>query len=71
VSLSDLSYDIITLLQSKLEAVDIYDQFIEDAEEAGDAQAQQLFEQIKQQDEQHVEALTAALERLAKAGKLR
>lgn len=69
--ISDLGYDIITLLQSKLEAVDVYDQFIEDAREAGDQQALQLFEQIKQQDAQQVEQLTAALERIVKAGKLR
>jgi bacterioferritin (cytochrome b1) len=69
--ISDLGYDIITLLQSKLEAVDVYDQFIEDAREAGDQQSAQLFEQIKQQDEQQVEQLSAALERIVKAGKLR
>lgn len=68
---SDLAYDIITLLQSKLEAVSIYDQFIEDAQDAGDAQTAQLLQQIAQQDQQHVEQLAAALERLVKQGKLR
>lgn len=68
---SDLAYDIITLLQSKLEAVSIYDQFIEDAQEAGDSQTAQLFDQIRQQDEQQVDQLSAALERIVKAGKFR
>ncbi len=71
MGVSDIAYDIITLLQSKLEAVSIYDQFIEDAQEAGDTQSAQLFEQIRQQDEQQVDQLTAALERIVKAGKLR
>ena len=68
---SDLAYDIITLLQSKLEAVSIYEQFVEDAQEAGDTQTAQLFDQIRQQDEQQVDLLAAALERVVKAGKLR
>jgi bacterioferritin (cytochrome b1) len=68
---SDLGYDIITLLQSKLEAVDVYPVYIEDATEAGDAETAQLLEQIMHQDEQHVELLTGALERLVKQGKLR
>ncbi len=69
--ISDLGYDIITLLQSKLEAVDIYDHFIEDAQEAGDQQTVRLFEDIRRQDQQQVEQLAAALERIVKAGKLR
>lgn len=68
---SDLAYDIITLLQSKLEAISIYDQFIEDAQDAGDTQTAQLFQQIEQQDRQHVELLASALERLVKQGNLR
>jgi bacterioferritin (cytochrome b1) len=71
VGLSELGYDIITLLQSKLEALDIYDQFIADADEAGDTQSRQLFERLKQQDAQHVELLSAALERLVRTGKFR
>jgi bacterioferritin (cytochrome b1) len=70
-SVSDLGYDIITLLQSKLEAVDVYPVYIQDAEEAGDSQTARLLEQIMQQDEQQVELLAAALERLVKQGKLR
>ncbi len=68
---SDLGYDLITLLQSKLEAVAIYEQFIEDARDAGDTQTAQLFEEIQRQDEQQVEQLAAALERIVKQGKLR
>jgi ferritin-like metal-binding protein YciE len=68
---SDLGYDIITLLQSKLEAVDIYPLYIEDATEAGDAEIAHLLEQILRQDEQHIEMLTGALERLVNQGMLR
>ena len=66
--LSDVSYDLLSILQSKLDAVAIYEQYIDDAKEAGNGSVVQLFEQIKQQDEQAAEKLTQALERLVKNG---
>ena len=69
--LSDLSYDILTSLQSKLEALDVYEQFIDDCEEAGEDGCRQLFEEMRQDDERHVERLTSELERLVREGKFR
>ncbi len=67
--LSDLSYDILTALQNKLEAVWAYDQYIEDCEEAGNEDCRKLFEEMQQRDEQDVELIKAQLEKLVKAGK--
>lgn len=69
--MNDLSYDILTILQSKLDATAIYDTYMEDADEAADPKVKTLFEQIKKDDERHVEQLTAELERLVKEGKFR
>ncbi|HEX6796688.1 MAG TPA: DUF892 family protein [Ktedonobacterales bacterium] len=66
--LNDVSYDLLSVLQSKLDAIAIYEQYIEDAKEAGNAQVEQLFEQIKQQDEQAAEKLTNTLETMVKSG---
>ena len=66
--LNDVSYDLLSVLQSKLDAIAIYEQYIEDAKEAGNGQVEQLFEQIKQQDEQAAEKLTNTLETLVKNG---
>lgn len=66
--LNDVSYDLLSVLQSKLDAIAIYEQYIEDAKEAGNGQVEQLFEQIKQQDEQAAEKLTDTLETLVKSG---
>jgi bacterioferritin (cytochrome b1) len=69
--LSDLSYDLLTALQSKLEAVQAYEVYIDDCEEAGDDESRQLFEEILQDEEQHVERLSARLEQLVRDGKFR
>lgn len=66
--LNDVSYDLLSVLQSKLDAIAIYEQYIEDAKEAGNGQVEQLFEQIKQQDEQAAEKLTNTLETMVKSG---
>lgn len=66
--LNDVSYDLLSILQSKLDAVAIYEQYIEDAKEAGNGQVAQLFEQIKQQDEQAADKLASALEQMVKNG---
>ena len=69
--LNDLSYDLLTALQSKLEAVNAYEVYIEDCEEAGDDESRRLFEEILQADEQHVEQLSARLEQLVRDGTFR
>lgn len=66
--LNDVSYDLLSVLQSKLDAIAIYEQYIEDAKEAGNSQVERLFEQIKQQDEQAAEKLTDTLETMVKSG---
>ncbi len=69
--ISDLGYDILTTLQSKLEAVWAYEQYLEDCEDGGDDALRQLFEEIKRDDERHVERLRAELERMVKDGRFR
>jgi bacterioferritin (cytochrome b1) len=71
MALSDLSYDVLTALQSKLEAVNAYELYIEDCEEAEDQETRQLFEEMLQDDERHVEQLSARLEQLVRDGKFR
>jgi len=71
VGISDTTFDVITALQSKLEAVAVYEQYIEDFEDAGDAHGKQIFEEIRRVDEQHAEQLAGELERLIRDGKFR
>jgi|GEM_PF-2493548 hypothetical protein len=62
--MSNLAYDVITALQSKLEGLNAYDKYCRDGNV-------QLWQQIAQLDQQAVMMLTQALEQLAQAGELR
>ena len=57
----NLTYDLITSLNNKLEAVTAYDKYLKDAQ--GDQQCQQIFQQMMQDDKKHVELLRQELAR--------
>jgi bacterioferritin (cytochrome b1) len=69
MALSNLSYDLVTTLHNKLEAVTAYDQYIKDCQAAGDTGCRQLFEEFKRADEQHVNRLRTEFERMVRDGK--
>jgi hypothetical protein len=50
--LDNLSYDLVTLLYEKSKALEAFDKYIQDAQ--NDEQALQLFEQMRQADEQFI-----------------
>jgi bacterioferritin (cytochrome b1) len=60
----NLNFDVLTVLQNKLEALEAYKQYVRDAKAAGDEQCQQLFQDLHQEDERHAERLWAQLSRL-------
>jgi hypothetical protein len=64
VAIRDLEYDVLTVLQSKLEAAVVYDRYIEDAEQAKDAECRRLFEEIKREDGRRAERHRTELGRL-------
>lgn len=69
MTLSDVNYDIISALQNKLDAITVYDQYVEDCREAGEDDCRQAFEQIRVDEERHAENLRDLLEKMVKAGK--
>lgn len=69
MGMSNLSYDVLTALQTKLEGLAAYDIYIEDSEETGDNTTRKLFEQLRQEDERHAEMLRQEIERLVREGK--
>ncbi|MEP7303753.1 MAG: hypothetical protein ABI699_19720 [Caldimonas sp.] len=48
--LSDLAYDWITLIQNKAQALMAYDQYIEDAEQAGSPECAAFFRKVHDAD---------------------
>lgn len=71
MGMSNVSYDVLTALQSKLEALAAYDIYIEDCEETGDDTLRRLFETLKRDDDRHADLLREEVERLVREGKFR
>jgi bacterioferritin (cytochrome b1) len=69
MALSNLNYDLVTVLQNKLEAVAAYDAYLRDCQQSGDEECQKLVADLKRDDEQHIERLRKELERIVKADK--
>ena len=65
---SDYVYDVITALQSKLEAIEVYDTFISDCEAAGDSACVSMFDEMRNDDERHARRLADELKRLMEHG---
>ena len=58
---SDLTYDVLTALQNKLQALSVYDKFLKDAQ--GDEQCAKIFRQLQEDDRKHAEMLKQELSR--------
>lgn len=69
VPISNLNYDLLTVLQNKLEAVAAYEVYLKDCQQSGDEKCQQLVAQLKKDDERHVELLRKELERIVREDK--
>jgi ferritin-like metal-binding protein YciE len=60
--LDNLTYDLITILYEKSKALEAYDKYQRDAQ--GNQQISNLFQQIRSQDEQHIQMLQQHLSQL-------
>ena len=58
----DLEYDVLSMLHSKLEALEAYDLYLEDCDE-GDDDCRRLIEEIRNDDARHAERLRETLGR--------
>ncbi len=67
--LNNNSYNIVSELSEKSKALQLYDTYVQDAQEAGSEECVQLFQQLKQQDEQAVEQLKQHVQMLAQQGR--
>ena len=59
--ISNLTYDLITLLQNKLEAITAYEVYKQDAQEAGNTRALSIFEHCQDVDRAFVQRLRRLL----------
>jgi len=69
-AISDLEYDLLTVLKNKAEAVQMYDQYIQDAQSADSQPCVQLLQKLKQADAEQVDELRHHLQEVMKNGKM-
>lgn len=68
--ISDLEYDLLTVYQSKLEALKAYETYIKDAQEIGSQPCVELFQKLMQEDVQHAHQLRHHLQEVMQKGKM-
>lgn len=69
-AISDLEYDLLTVLQNKSEALHAYDKYIQDAEAIGSQPCVELFQKLQQQDMQQAQELRHHLQEVMQKGKM-
>ena len=65
--LSDSTYNLLSILLSKLEGLDIYDTYLEDME----GESKEIIQQIRRDDERHAQMLREHVEKVVQSGGLR
>ncbi|MFW6296212.1 MAG: hypothetical protein ACOC04_03365 [Halothece sp.] len=63
-AVNDLEYDLLTVLQSKSEALKAYDIYIEDAEEANAQSCVELFQKLQQQEIEQAQEIRRHLQQV-------
>ncbi|MBD2104524.1 hypothetical protein [Leptolyngbya sp. FACHB-261] len=69
-AISNLEYDLLTVLQNKSEALKAYDTYKQDAESLGSQPCAELFERLKQADLQHAQEIRQHLQQVMQNGKM-
>ncbi len=65
--ISDNTYNLLAILLSKLEGLEAYDTYLQDAND----DSRKIIEQIARDDERHAELLRSAVERMVRDGGLK
>lgn len=68
-AISDVNYDLVTTLAEDLEAIDVLNTYVEDAQKAGDADAERIFNQIREDELRHCDMLKRVIEDRCRQGK--
>lgn len=69
-TLSNLEYDLLTVLQNKAEAMKAYDTYIRDAEQAGSQPCVELLHKLQQSDVQQISEIRQHLQEVMQKGKM-
>lgn len=69
-AISNLEYDLLTVLHHKAEAVKAYDTYIQDAQGIGSQPCVELFQRLKQEDEKCAQEIRSHLQEVMQKGKM-
>lgn len=69
-ALSNLEYDLLTVLQNKAEAIKAYDTYIKDAQEMQSQPCVELFQKLMQQDMEQAQEIRHHLQQVMQNGKM-
>lgn len=69
-TISNLEYDLLTVLHNKAEAIKAYDTYIRDAQEIGSQPCVDLFQQLKQRDMEQIQEIRHHLQEVMQKGKM-
>lgn len=67
---NNLEYDLLTVYQSKLEALKAYEIYIKDAQQIDSQPCVELFQKLLQEDQRHAEELRHHLQEVMQKGKM-
>ncbi len=68
--ISNLEYDLLTVLKNKAEAVQMYETYIQDAQQMNSEPCVQLLQKLKQADMEQVQELRQHLQEVMQNGKM-
>ena len=69
-AISDLEYDLLTVLQSKSEALKAYDKYMQDAQAIGSQPCVELFQKLQQTEMQQAQEIRQHLQEVMQKGKM-
>ena len=69
-AISNIEYDLLTVLHNKAEAVQAYDKYIQDAQSIGSQPCAELFQKLKESETQQVQEIREHLTQVMQHGKM-
>lgn len=69
-AISDLEFDLLSVLKNKAEAVQVYNEYIEDARSADSQPCVQLLEKLQQEEMKQAEEVRQHLQQVMQSGKM-
>jgi rubrerythrin len=69
-TISNLEYDLLTVLKNKAEGIKAYEIYIRDAQDKDSQPCVDLFQKLKQQDMEHAQEIRQHLQEVMQKGKM-